>query len=231
ISNGVCDNSSDPVSIEFFSKPTVIGSDITRCDGDVITLADHYTIDFTPVASEIPTIQIYDSEANALIGGATGLLTDQNMQTVSPSNNSFWVRAEVNVAGTTCFDVDEISITVFPLPVGEISFDENRICDMETAELMLDLTIGRYPVEIVVEGRDEDDNVITINDGNPISLADENATYTIDMDEYELGLNTYTLKSITDNIGGDNECTTSDINQTVTLLVELPTIIDAAAET
>ncbi|MEL7118847.1 MAG: choice-of-anchor Q domain-containing protein, partial [Bacteroidota bacterium] len=231
ISNGVCPLSSDDVEVTIIDIPTVIADEITRCDGDVITLADHYTVDYTPINTETPTIQIYDSEANALAGGATGLLANQTTQTVSPSNNSFWVRAEVTVNGETCFDVDEISVIVLPLPEGEISFDDDRICDMETAELMLNLTVGRYPVEIVVEAEDEDGNTITINGGNPIPLADANDTYTIDMDEYELGLNTYTLKSITENIGGDNQCTTTDINQSITLLVELPTIIDAAAET
>ncbi|MEL7123953.1 MAG: hypothetical protein AAFO07_31230, partial [Bacteroidota bacterium] len=126
-------------------------------------------------------------------------------------------------ANTCSNDFDqEVTLTVRPLPQGEISLDFYRICDMEEVTLMFDLTVGEYPIEIVVDG---------LNDGNPISLVDENATYTITMDEYVLGNNVYTLQSITDNIGGDAECTTTGINQAITLLVELPTLIDAAAET
>ncbi|MEL7118969.1 MAG: hypothetical protein AAFO07_05995, partial [Bacteroidota bacterium] len=222
VTDGDCPVLMDDVGITFIDEPEVTGSDITRCDGDEVFLFGQISIDYDEVENGIEelTTTFYDSEANALAGGATGVISDQ--QTVSTTNNTFWVRVEASVNNVTCFDVDDINVTVIPAPQGEIALDFGTICDMEADTLRLNLTEGRYPVEIVVEG---------LNDDNPITFADADAKYVIEMDEYVLGENTYTLKSITDNVGGDNECTTSDIDQVVTLLVELPTIIDAAAAT
>ncbi|MEL7124367.1 MAG: hypothetical protein AAFO07_33335, partial [Bacteroidota bacterium] len=193
------------------------------CQGDNATLSLDLTVGTYPVDIVVTglnggnPITFADADAEYTI-----MPSEYNEATTVPVSTDYTLTS-ITDDNTCSNDFDQtVTLIVRPLPLGEISLDYYVICDMEEATLMFDLTVGAYPVEIVVDG---------LNDGNPISLADENATYTITMDEYVLGNNVYTLQSITDNIGGDAECTTSDINQAITLLVELPTIIDAAAET
>ena len=203
IDDGTCENDAvnQSVTLTVIDVPEVTAEDFTACDQDQVDLNNYYEVDYTPLDAETPNITFYDSETNAEAGGATGLLSAS--QVVSPSNNSFWVRAAVTIDNVTCFTVDEINVTVRPLPEIEFSIEDDIICDGDNAILEQTLTIGSYPVAVTIPG---------LNGGNPISFADANATYTITPDDYDTTPESvdgdgreefvFTFTSMTDNIGG-----------------------------
>ncbi|MEL7124368.1 MAG: hypothetical protein AAFO07_33340, partial [Bacteroidota bacterium] len=69
---------------------------------------------------------------------------------------------------------DPFMVTIHPLPQGTIEVS-SPICQGDESILSLNLTVGTYPVSVLITG---------LNENDPINFADANATYTITSDEY-----------------------------------------------